>query len=515
MVEDEEIIRDALGPLLEQEGYEVSFAENGREALRALRGETLPNLIVLDLRMPVMDGWEFRAIQQDDPKLGGIPVLALSADGSAKAAAVSAQGYLRKPVEPKQLLATIERLLLEQKQKVLASRDRGERVASLARLSVAVGSDINTPLAFLKLNLSQSIENLNLSIRAIESPSTSNPAAELERDELLDSLVCISNMLDDCQTGGERIRDTVRELQRLFSQAGAQRRERLNIHEVIDEAIALAWDQLRHRGRLVKRFGGPGPVILGNGVALRQIFQSLLVTVADSIPHGEPLAEILITTRVEGGDGDRELVVELGVSDQGSSRELGSEAIGTGGPTTGRHNGLELFFTRELVLDHGGRMTARSEPGKGTIFRVVLPVPLPDPSSRPAGPAPGAVAKRGRILVIDDEPMIGRVISSALRREHDVLVFERASDALTLLDRREKFDLVLCDIMMPELDGQEFYRQVLQRWPQVAPRIVFMTGGAYGPETAQFVEHIPTRLLAKPFRVDALRRLVAERLAAS
>jgi EAL domain-containing protein (putative c-di-GMP-specific phosphodiesterase class I)/CheY-like chemotaxis protein len=113
VVEDEEVIRDALGPLLEEEGYAVSFAEDGHEALRRLNSEALPDIIVLDLRMPVMDGWEFRTIQKDDPRLGLIPVVAVSADGSAQAAAISADAFLRKPVGPKELLATIERILVE------------------------------------------------------------------------------------------------------------------------------------------------------------------------------------------------------------------------------------------------------------------------------------------------------------------------------------------------------------------------------------------------------------------
>ena len=97
VVENERFLRDTLGQLLTANGYEVCFASDGREAMRVLHSEALPNLIILDLRMPVMDGWEFRAIQKDDPKLGLIPVLAVSADASPQAAAISAHGYLRKP----------------------------------------------------------------------------------------------------------------------------------------------------------------------------------------------------------------------------------------------------------------------------------------------------------------------------------------------------------------------------------------------------------------------------------
>jgi PAS domain S-box-containing protein len=123
VVEDEERLRESLVELLEEDGYRVSFAENGRAALRQLQAETLPDVILLDLRMPVMDGWEFRSIQKNDPKLAHIPVIAISADGSPQAAAISAHAYLRKPVEGGRLLATIARVRQEDAHQRAKGRD--------------------------------------------------------------------------------------------------------------------------------------------------------------------------------------------------------------------------------------------------------------------------------------------------------------------------------------------------------------------------------------------------------
>src|SRR6266496_6722379 len=80
LVEDDRSIRDVLRAILEEEGYAVTTAENGRRALEHLRSGGAPDLIVLDLRMPIMDGWQFRAMQKADPVLATIPVLAVSAD---------------------------------------------------------------------------------------------------------------------------------------------------------------------------------------------------------------------------------------------------------------------------------------------------------------------------------------------------------------------------------------------------------------------------------------------------
>jgi sigma-54 dependent transcriptional regulator len=109
VIEDDGVVRQSLGELLEDSGYEVSFAENGRAALALLDGARTPDLIVLDLKMPVMDGWQFRAIQKDDPRLGHIPVVAMSADRGAPATTISAQAYLRKPLDAGEFLRTVER----------------------------------------------------------------------------------------------------------------------------------------------------------------------------------------------------------------------------------------------------------------------------------------------------------------------------------------------------------------------------------------------------------------------
>jgi CheY-like chemotaxis protein len=539
VVEDEEIIRDAVGPLLEEEGYEVIFAENGREALGRLNLEPRIDLIVLDLRMPVMDGWTFRAIQKNDKKLRQIPVLAMSADNSSQAAAISADGYLRKPVAPADFLATIERLLFENEARSVARLTETERLASLGRLAAAVGHEINNPLAFVMLNLSHSIENLGPSIRSLGQ--TNGPTLpELDLDEIRDSLVSVAGMLGDCQIGGERIRQTVSKLQRLARPTEGGKSQ-LDVHQLIEESVSQVWDHICRRARLVKSFGRIPP-IRGNGVALKQVFQSVLVDVAEALPEsqGEP-SEILVSTMLDDGENGVELVVEISESGQSNAPELGPEVfepLFTPGPP-GPANGLGYFFSRQTVLDHGGRMTARSELNRGTVFRIVLPIdgsagpsparheletepdnePEPENLPEPADvPEPNAangrrvVPSRGRVLVIDDEPLIGRVIKNALKREHDVSVFQSASAALSLLDEGETFDLVLCDVTMPELDGPGFYARVAKRWPQLLSRMVFMTGGAFTPTAAAFMRRGLTPVLAKPFQIEVLRQLVSERV---
>ncbi len=111
IVEDDTDIRDALCQILEEEGYRVLGLSHGRDALDYLRENPAPQLLLLDLMMPVMNGWEFREQQLQDPRLSSIPVVIISADGGARreAASFRAQGFLLKPVELDDLLATVAR----------------------------------------------------------------------------------------------------------------------------------------------------------------------------------------------------------------------------------------------------------------------------------------------------------------------------------------------------------------------------------------------------------------------
>jgi CheY-like chemotaxis protein len=111
VVDDDVEIREVLRRLLQFEGYKVASASNGREAISRLRGPDDPCLILLDLMMPVMNGWQFRLEQRRDPHLAEIPVVVLSAVGNSreKAASLEADGYIDKPIDFDELLETVVR----------------------------------------------------------------------------------------------------------------------------------------------------------------------------------------------------------------------------------------------------------------------------------------------------------------------------------------------------------------------------------------------------------------------
>lgn len=133
----------------------------------------------------------------------------------------------------------------------------------------------------------------------------------------------------------------------------------------------------------------------------------------------------------------------------------------------------------------------------------------PDSSGGSGPTAP----ERARLLVVDDEPLVGLVIQRAFEDEHDVVLITSAREALDLLDGGARFDVLLSDLMMPDMSGMALYQALVERHPALARRTVFLTGGAYTPESRDFLDASGVACLEKPFELDALRTLIRRLLA--
>jgi CheY-like chemotaxis protein len=132
------------------------------------------------------------------------------------------------------------------------------------------------------------------------------------------------------------------------------------------------------------------------------------------------------------------------------------------------------------------------------------------PRSRPAL---GTTPRVARVLVIDDEPGIGAVLRSALADVCEVTFTASSTVGLSWLTSGDWYDVILCDVQMPELDGHEIWSRLYAVNPKLAARIVFMTGGLLDPNVQEQFAGVPNVMIAKPFDVDALRELIRRRTA--
>jgi CheY-like chemotaxis protein len=174
----------------------------------------------------------------------------------------------------------------------------------------------------------------------------------------------------------------------------------------------------------------------------------------------------------------------------------------------GGGTGLGLAICKRIVTDMGGELTVRSEVGKGTTFRVALPVARSE-SEAPSQAEPALVTgRRGRILVVDDERMVLSSIKRVLSKEHEVVTMVDPKKALALCAGGETFDLILCDLMMPVMTGMDLHHELSLVAPEQANRMIFLTGGAFTAKARQFLSETPKEHLEKPFDPANLRAII-------
>jgi PAS domain S-box-containing protein len=378
---------------------------------------------------------------------------------------------------------------------------RADRMASLGTLAAGIAHEINNPLAF-------TIANLQL-LEAEVLPGLGLPASQYED---------VRKLVGDARLGAGRVRDIVRQL-KMFSRAEEDARpEAVDVHRVLETAISMASNEIRHRARLVRDYAEPAPWVSGNEGRLGQVFLNLIVNAAHAIPEGGvERNEIRLVTRAHS-EGVAIEVHDTGAGIPAENLERLFEPFFTTKPV-GVGTGLGLSICQDIVTGFGGRMEVRSEPGRGSTFRVILRTaakatvsPVEQPVA-PVVPVSVGEARRARILVVDDEPMIGMAIRRTLQREHEVVTLTSAREAQERLTQGERFDLILCDVMMPEMSGMDLHQELSRHLPELTERVVFLSGGAFTASASAFLNRGDIRRLDKPFTSHELRELVRTLLA--
>jgi CheY-like chemotaxis protein len=178
-------------------------------------------------------------------------------------------------------------------------------------------------------------------------------------------------------------------------------------------------------------------------------------------------------------------------------------------------SGLGLNIVRNIITAYGGTITVTSEIGKGTRFLVTLPAAKVEA----AGPETITDERKtagasGRVLIIDDEPGIRRALKRLLRR-HEVVEAATGEQGREVLAKDQGFDVILCDMMMPGVSGIDVHKWLIQHHPQLARKVVFVTGGAFTPNARDYLEKVDNLRIEKPFDATNLIKMVAEWVAAS
>ncbi|MEO7730190.1 MAG: ATP-binding protein, partial [Kofleriaceae bacterium] len=372
-----------------------------------------------------------------------------------------------------------------------------DRMVSLGTLAAGIGHEINNPLACVRGNL-EVISEL------------------IAGDDVATSRGSLEEAVRDALEGADRVRVIVRGL-RSFNHTPQELRVEVSLDEVLEQAVRLTHNDLRHRAELVLATEDV-PLVLADPGRLTQVIINLLINASHAIlPGAADHNQITLRTRTDHANGHAVLEVEdHGV---GMAPDVVAHAFDPFFTTKriGEGTGLGLSICHGIITGLGGQITIDSQPGRGTTVRISLP-PSPTTRSAPA-PAPArssavATAGRPRVLVVDDEPAVGNMLGRILRADCDVIVLTGGEDALRRVASGERYDVIVTDVMMPVMTGLELRERLLVVAPEQGRRVVFVTGGAFTAATAAHLEQLDVPRMTKPFEATELRRIVRDVVAA-
>jgi PAS domain S-box-containing protein len=386
-----------------------------------------------------------------------------------------------------------------------------ERLLSVGTLAAGVAHEINNPLAAALGNLEWVARRLARLCDAMEDGGSTDsvPRAQLEP---------LCKPIGEAREAAERVRAIVRDL-KLFSRAEEDLQGPVDLTPVLDSAGRMAWHEVRLRARFVRDYADLPPV-LGNDARLGQVFLNLIVNAAQAIPEGAADEhEIRLTSHTLS----QHVVVEVRDTGCGIPASILGRIFDpfftTKPPGVG--TGLGLAICHRIVTSLGGRIDVESQPGSGATFRVTLQRATPEAEGTARTverPAPYAQSgsqparSRGRVLVIDDDSAMGNVIGLVLSEDHEVEVLTSARQALKRLREGERYDAIVCDIMMSEMGGIDFHAELAKQLPERAAEVIFMTGGAFTVRAREFLDRVPNPRLEKPFDSASLRAVVARQV---
>jgi PAS domain S-box-containing protein len=372
---------------------------------------------------------------------------------------------------------------------------QSERLAALGTLLAGIAHEMNNPLAYTLLGIEQAITMLEQSTAP--------------RDELAK----LREVLEGTHHGATRVAAVIGQI-RASSRPDAAELGPVALRHVLEAALRVTQNEIHHRARLVTELADV-PNIIGSAQRLEQVFLNLLVNAVHALPDGRADNEIRVSLRTSASG---EIVVEIKDNGPGIPDDIQPRIFDPFFTTkpVGLGLGLGLSICHGIVSAHGGTITVDSVLGRGSTFRVVLPGRDRETQAMPPVSVAERTAttdkppqRRRRVLVVDDEPALAAMIRRVLERDCQVEIAFDPREALDILAKDDAYDVVLCDLMMPDMTGMDLFAAVAQRHPGLERRFVFMTGGAFTPRATEFLAQVKNLRLEKPFETAVLRAAVA------
>jgi len=416
------------------------------------------------------------------------------ADGTAIWVEITGQAERQPDGEGLRLLALVRdvserKRLDDQSRELYHQLLQAEKLASLGQTISGVAHELNNPLATILASAER------LAQRPLE------PALRSGVDTILGE--------------AERAAKIVRSLL-TFARKRQTTRTMVDVNEVVRSTLALRqYEQRVANIAAVEALAAGLPAVFADPYQLQQVLLNLVINAEQAMISAHGRGTLVLRS---WQDGDRDVVV-VEVSDDGPGvpdevlPKIFDPFFTTKG--VGHGTGLGLTVAYAIMEEHGGRLAARSLPTGGAAFQLELPAAVPGPPAavRQTVATPTPAGAGVAVLLVEDEAALATAVADGLAEAGFRVT--RAADGEEGLARASEgtFDLVICDLRMPRVDGPMFYRAIAATSPALARRVIFVTGDVAGTEAAHFLEEAGCRWLAKPFRLSDLLRLAREVLA--
>jgi CheY-like chemotaxis protein len=298
----------------------------------------------------------------------------------------------------------------------------------------------------------------------------------------------------------------------------------VDLNQVVRETLALrAYEQKDTNVQVIEALSKELPEVFVDGHQIKQVLLNLVINAEQACLGANGRGTVVVRTRHDQDRGSA--VLEVNDDGPGIPADRQSKVFDPFFTTkeVGAGTGLGLTVAYAIAREHGGRIWLESRPvskdtaGRtGTSFFVELPISgqhLNPPAARATHEPISLEAFKGlRVLVVEDEPALAQAVAEALADAG--FTVDRAGDGEEGLTRltEANYDLIVCDLKMPRIDGMQFYRAMATATPALARRVIFVTGDVAGTDAERFLEETGCRWLSKPFRLGDLLRSARDTL---
>jgi signal transduction histidine kinase len=358
-----------------------------------------------------------------------------------------------------------------------------EKLAALGSLLAGVAHELNNPLSVVVA-------------RAIMLEEQGHPATKTAALKI--------------RTAAERCARIVRTFLAMARQQPPERGP-VSVNEVISAALDMTAYAVRTSNiEVAVDLGEDIPTILADPDQLHQVVMNLVVNAQQVLQDRPGPRRIRVASRFDADAG----VIRIAVADNGPGipehlRARVFEPYFTTKPT-GMGTGVGLAVSHGIVEAHGGTLILDCPEMGGAVFTITLPVCRAEDSDDADGPSRELTTPRRSILIVDDEAEIREILADILKgARHRVAAVASGREALERM-AAERYDVILTDIRMPDLDGRTLYREIERRWPDRAARVVFVTGDSLASTLHEFASECGRPVIEKPFVPKDVRRVVAE-----